>query len=109
MSRYNRDDLEFCSSDKTGKPLRVVSKRFGIMFETLKTLLVYIRRYTEIIWNYIEIVGLVSLYISLHIVFWNLVALEITSDKTTWSYRELQMSCQLEHGLRHYNCLPSRI
>ena len=34
------------------------------------------------IWNYIEITGLVSLYISLHTVFRNLVTLVITNSKT---------------------------
>ena len=35
------------------------------------------------IWNYVETVWLVSLHISLHTVFRNLVALVITSGKTT--------------------------
>ena len=35
------------------------------------------------IYNYIKTVGLVSLHISLYAVFQNLVALVITSDKTT--------------------------
>ena len=55
------------------------------------------------IWNYVETVGLVSLYVSLHAVFRNLIALVITSGKTAGSYRELQVSRKLEHGPRHYN------
>ena len=43
-------------------------------------------------------VRLVSLYTSLHTVFRNLLALVITSDKTTWGYRELQVFRKLEHG-----------
>ena len=54
------------------------------------------------IWNYVETTGLVSLHGSLHAVFWNLVALVITSGETTWGYRELQMFRKLEHGPRHY-------
>ena len=52
------------------------------MFEMLKTLLVYIRRYTEMIENYVKTEGLVSLHISLYTVFQNLVVLVITSGKT---------------------------
>ena len=54
--------------------------------EMLKTLLVCIRKCIEMLWNYIETVGLVSLHVSLHAVFWNLVALVITSSETTWDY-----------------------
>ena len=50
------------------------------------------------IWNYVEMAGLVSL----HVVFQNLVVPIITSGETTWGYRELQMSRKLEHGLRYY-------
>ena len=75
------------------------------MFETLKTLLVCIKRYIEIIESYVEIVRLVSLHVSLHVVFRNLVALVVTSDKTMWGYREVQVSRKLEHGPRHYNAL----
>ena len=57
------------------------------------------------IWNYVETGGLVSL----HVVFWNLVAPVITSSKTTWGYRELQMSRKLEHGPRHYNFLDLKL
>ena len=55
------------------------------------------------IWNYVETARLVSLHVSLHVVFQNLVALVIASDKTMWGYRELQVSRKLEHGLRHYS------
>ena len=55
------------------------------------------------IWNYVETAGLVSLHVSLHVVFSNLVVLVITSGETTWGYRELQVSRKLEHGPRHYN------
>ena len=51
---------------------------------------------------YIETVELVSLYVSLHTVFQNLVELVITSDETIWGYRELQVSRKLEHGPRNY-------
>ena len=44
----------------------------------------------------------VSLYASLHAVFWNLVALVITSSKTTYGYRELQVSRKLVYVPRHY-------
>ena len=50
------------------------------------------------IWNYVEMAGLVSL----HVVFRNLVAPVITSGETTWGYKELQVSHKLEHGSRHY-------
>ena len=56
------------------------------------------------IWNYIETTGLVSL----HTMFRNLVALVITSGKTTEDYRELQVSRKLEHRPQHYNCFLSR-
>ena len=55
------------------------------------------------IWNYVETARLVSLHISLHVVFQNLVTLVITSDKTMWGYWELQVSRKLEHGLRYYS------
>ena len=58
------------------------------------------------IWNYVEPAGLVSLHVSLHAVFRNLVALVITSGETTWGYRELQVSRKLEHGPRHYSQKP---
>ena len=51
---------------------------------------------------YVETAGLVSLHVRLHIVFRNLVVLVITSGKTTWGYRKLQMSRKLEHWPRHY-------
>ena len=35
------------------------------------------------IWNYVEIAGLVNLLVSLHVVFWTLVVLVITRGKTT--------------------------
>ena len=53
-------------------------------------------------WNYIEIARLVSLHVTLHTVFWNFVALVITSGKTTWDYWELQVSRKLKHGPWHY-------
>ena len=59
--------------------------------------------------NYVETARLVSLHVSLYVVFRNLVALVITSGETTWGYWELQVSRKLEHGPRHYNCLPSRM
>ena len=34
------------------------------------------------IWNYVKIAGLVHLHVSLHVVFWNLVALVIIGGKT---------------------------
>ena len=52
---------------------------------------------------------LVSLYISLHAMFQNLVTLIITSGKTMWGYQELQVSYKLVHGPRHYNYLSSRV
>ena len=69
----------------------------------LKSLLVCIKRCTEMIWNYVKTAGLVSLHVSLHVVFRNLVALVITIGKTIWGYRELQVSCKLKHGSWHYN------
>ena len=51
------------------------------------------------IWNYVQTAGLVSL----HVVFQNLVAPIITSGKTTWGYKELQVFRKLEHGPWHYN------
>ena len=51
---------------------------------------------------------LISLYVSLHAVFQNLVILVIINDKTMQSYQELQMSRKLEHTPRDYNCLSSR-
>ena len=66
--------------------------------ETLETS-VRLCRCTKMIWNYVETAGLVSL----HVVFWNLVAPVITSGKTTWDYKELQVSRKLEHGPWHYS------
>ena len=57
------------------------------------------------IWNYVKTAELVSLHVNLHAVFRNFVKLVITSGKTMWGYRELQVSRKLEHGPRHYNCL----
>ena len=54
------------------------------------------------IWNYVEIEGLVNLHVSLHVVFRNLVALVITCSETTWGYWELQVFRKLKHRLRHY-------
>ena len=65
--------------------------------KTLKTF-ISLCRYTKMIWNYIKMVGLVNLYV----VFRNLVVLVITSSKTTWGYRKLQVSHKLEHKSRHY-------
>ena len=53
---------------------------------------------TKMIWNYVEMAGLVSL----HVVFWNFVVSVIISGETTWGYKELQVSCKLEHGPRYY-------
>ena len=50
------------------------------------------------IWNYIEMVELISL----HVVFRNLVAPVISSGETTWGYKELQVSRKLEYGPWHY-------
>ena len=61
------------------------------------------------IWNYVETAGLLSLHVSLHTVFWNLVVPVITSSEITGGYRELQISHQLEHGPRYDNCLLSRM
>ena len=72
------------------------------MFETLKTMLICIKRCIKIIWNYIEIAGLVNLHVSPHLVFRNWVVLVITSVKATCDYRELQMCLKLENGPRHY-------
>ena len=94
-------------SDETGDPARVVSRQFGIIVETLKTLLVCIKKYTRMIGNYVKTAGLVSLHISLYVVFQNLVALVITSGETTWGYQELQGSHKLKHRPRHYNWFSS--
>ena len=40
--------------------------------------------------------------VSLHAVFQNSVALVITSGKTRWGYREIQVFRKLEHGPQHY-------
>ena len=37
-------------------------------------------------WNYVEMAGLVSLYVGLYTVFQNLVVLVTTSSETTWGY-----------------------
>ena len=60
--------------------------------ETLETS-VRLCRCTKMIWNYVKTAGLVSL----HVVFWNLVVSVITSGKTTWGYRKVQVSHKLEH------------
>ena len=54
-------------------------------------------------WNYVEMAKLVSLYI----VFRNLVARVIIGGETTWGYRELQVSRKLKYRPWHYNCLSS--
>ena len=76
------------------------TEMFWHYVETLKTS-VSLCSCTKIIWNYVDTAGLVSLYV----VFRNLVVLVITSGKTTWGYRALQVSCKLEHGPRHYSRL----
>ena len=68
------------------------NEMFWHYVETLK-ISVSLYRCTKIISHYVEMTGLVSL----HVMFWNLVALVITSDKTTWGYRELHVSRKLEH------------
>ena len=50
------------------------------------------------IWNYVEMAGLVNLYV----VFRNLVPPVITSGETTWGYWEVQVFRKLEHGPWHY-------
>ena len=50
------------------------------------------------IWIYVKMAG----FVSQHVVFQSLVAPVITTSKTTWGYRELQVSRKLEHRLRHY-------
>ena len=57
------------------------------------------------IWNYIKTMGLVSLNMSLHAVFRNLVALIITSGETTGGYQELQVFRKMEHGLRYFTLI----
>ena len=62
--------------------------------ETLKTSVI-LCRCIKMAWNYVEMAGLVNL----HVVFQNLVALVITSSRTTWGYQEQSVSRKLEHGL----------
>ena len=72
------------------------------MFEALKT---FASLLTEVYRDDLELfrkAGLVSLYVTLNAVFYNLVALVITSSKATGGNRELQVSGKLEHGPRHY-------
>ena len=89
-------DIEYRNIDVSKR--RIFQNDLELCLKCWKLLLVYARRCTKMIWNYIETLGLVSLYISLHTVFQNLVALVITSDKTMWGYQELQVSCKLKYG-----------
>ena len=100
--------MKFRLSDEMGKFSLVVLTGFRIMFESLKTLLVCIKRCIKMIWNYVEITGLIYLDMSLYTLFRNLVVLVITSSKTTWSYQELQVSRKLKHGRQLYKRLAIR-
>ena len=72
-------------------------------------LLVCAERFTEMIWKYVEIAGLISLHISLYTVFRNLVALVITSCKTTRGYWKLLIFRKLEHRPQHYTFGPNSL